>query len=394
MKRFLLLIILPSTLLFPLFVQATPVKNTLEVAGWLPYWRAASSTNDVVPNLSVLTTVHPFSFTVTEYGVILDTLNITSEPWASFMAEAKAQKVRVIPTIMWSDGQAIHNILSRAESRRLLIDDIVELALRHNFDGIDIDFESKWAETHDFFSAFLRELYPAMGNKWVYCTIESRTPLSSRYDTIPGNIEYANDYVEINKYCDRVQIMAYDQGTIDLELNRSAVGPYAPIADVRWVEKVMREAMRTIAPHKLVVGIPTYGYEYQVSPRSSSGYDYSRMWAFNPRYAHEVAAVLGLAPVRTAGGELQLLYLPEVLSRKGTATNDTSAANLGVPATALSNVATAPAVRPAFNVMSWSDATSVVQKIELAKRLGIRGVAIFKLDGGQDPNIWNVLAGQ
>lgn len=381
----------------PFVVYAAPVKDTLEVTGWLPYWRAASSTNDVAPHLGSLTTVHPFSFTVESDGVLHDTLRVTQEPWKSFIENAKAHKVRVVPTIMWSDGAAIHRVLSDTSSRTRLIKNIVALVHEHEWDGIDIDFESKWAETKDYFSAFLRELYGAMGPKWVYCTIESRTPLESRYDSIPANIEYANDYVEINKHCDRVQIMAYDQGGIDLKLARAATGPYVPIADIRWVEKVMKEAMKTIDAKKLVIGIPTYGYEYQVSPLAPGGYGYSRLWAFNPRYALELAAELGIEPVRTAGGELQLLYLPEVLVRKdkkGKITNDATAANLGVETHALSNAATAPAIRPVFNMLAWGDATSVIQKIELAKRLKLRGVAIFKLDGGQDPKIWDVLTGK
>ena len=46
-----------------------------------------------------------------------------------------------------------------------------------------------------------------------------------------------------------------------------------------------------------------------------------------------------------------------------------------------------------FNLVDWPDAASIAQKIALAKKLGVRGIAIFKLDGGQDPNIWNVLNG-
>lgn len=397
MKQWLYIGLILGAFAVPWFASAAPLKSTMEVSGWLPYWRSASSTKDVTPNLGALTTVHPFSFSVDEDGELKDTLKINEEPWKSFVTAAKAQKVRVVPTIMWADGEAIHEVLSDKGKRAELVKDIVALATDNDWDGVDIDFESKLAETHDHFSAFLRELYPAMGNKWVYCTIESRTPLSARYDVIPQNIEYANDYVEINKYCDRVQIMAYDQGGIDRQLSRAAIGPYTPIADVRWVEKVMQEAMKTIAPRKLVIGIPTYGYEYQVTPRSSGGYDYSRLWAFNPRYATDIASKLGLAPTRTLGGELQLLYLPEVLERKekgGRVRNDASSANLGVQTNALSNTATAPAVREAFNVMSWGDSTSVLQKVALAKRLGLRGVAIFKLDGGQDPNIWNALWGR
>jgi peptidoglycan hydrolase-like protein with peptidoglycan-binding domain len=39
----------------------------------------------------------------------------------------------------------------------------------------------------------------------------------------------------------------------------------------------------------------------------------------------------------------------------------------------------------------WSDAEAIKQKMELAKELGVRGVAIFKIDDGQDPELWNVL---
>jgi len=386
-------VVLAAWVLVPVFAYAAPVKSTVEVSGWLPYWKAASSTQDTLPNLGNLTTVHPFSFTVGTNGFILDTLDITSEPWQSFMQEAKKQKVRVIPTIMWADGEAIHRILSDDESREQLVDDIVELVEEHGFDGIDIDFESKWAETNGHFSAFLRELYREMGKSWVYCTIESRTPLSSRYDTVPANIEYANDYREINKYCDRVQIMAYDQGTIDLKLSRAAAGPYVPISDVRWVEKVMREAAKTIKKNKLVIGIPTYGYEYQVAPLSASTFFYERMWAFNLRYALDTASKLGLTPTRNTAGELQLMYLPQMLEQDKPV-NDATSSNLGIPATALSNVATAPVVRTTFNMMTWGDSTSVSQKIALAKKLGIRGIAIFKFDGGQDPKIWDVLAGK
>ena len=44
-----------------------------------------------------------------------------------------------------------------------------------------------------------------------------------------------------------------------------------------------------------------------------------------------------------------------------------------------------------LHIAWWSDAGAVSDKIALAKKLGVRGVALFKLDGGEDPNIWNVL---
>ena len=65
-------------------------------------------------------------------------------------------------------------------------------------------------------------------------------------------------------------------------------------------------------------------------------------------------------------------------------------ATLGVPASA-NAVGPAAALTQPFNILWWEDMVAVSQKIALAKKLGIRGVAIFKFDGGEDQRIWNLL---
>lgn len=369
----------------PSLVSAAPVKNTLEVGGWIPYWRSATGTADVLPNLDSLTTIHPFGYTLTEDGIVFDAMSVYDEPWPSFIAAAKAKKVRVIPTVMSGSGELLHKILSNSTSRIKLEDDITALVKQNNFDGIDIDFEAKLVETKPYFSLFLKGLYQRMGNKWVYCTIESRTPVSSRYpnNNAPADAtQYANDYVAINKYCDRVQIMAYDQGTVDRKLSAGAQGPYAPVSDPLWAEKVMKLAAQTISKRKLILGIPTYGYEWTVQPTLDNGYTYDLLWSFNPRYALEYAAANGITPTRNTAGELSFIYYPTMTT--------TTPNTLGVPNSATAVGPGAADLRP-FNMMWWSDAIAVAQKIALAKQLGIRGVAIFKFDGGEDQNMWGVL---
>lgn len=392
------LILISLALLLVLPGSASAASGNFEVTGWLPYWRASSSTKDVLPHLDMLTEVNPFVYTLKKDGTIVDNGKLDEEPWVSFIAAAKAKKVRVIPTIMSGDGATLHALLSNATSRVKLEDDIAALVKEKGFDGIDIDFEGKKAETRPYFSTFLKGLYQRMGNKWVMCTIESRTPLDSRYyeSEIPSDASiYSNDFKAINRYCDRVRIMAYDQQGIDQELVAKAETNsevYAPVADPRWVRKTVEVASKDISKSKILIGIPTYGYEYAVTAYAGNQYMYDILWTFNPGWATQLMAKYGVTAVRNSAGEMQFTYTPspneEALLPRLPTPNSAM-----VAATAASMIADSGNTNRTFRLVDWPDAQSIAGKIELAQSLGVRGVSIFKLDGGEDQGIWQVLAG-
>lgn len=374
--------------------QKIPVTPQLEISGWIPYWRTATGTADVLPHLETLTEVNPFGYSVKNDGTLVDTARIGEGAWAALFQAAKDKKVRFIPTVMWSDGAAIHRVLSNTKTRIALEDAIAALVKENNFSGIDIDFEGKYARTKNYFSTFLKGLSRRLGKKWLMCTIEARTPLDSRFSNIPKTIEYANDFVAINSYCDRVRIMTYDQQSIDLKLNQAAIGPYVPVADPKWVEKVMRLAAKTISKKKLVIGIPTYGYEYSVK-ELAEGYEYHLLWAFNPRYAFQLAGALHLPVIRNEAGELSFSYLPtstaSALPDAADTVRQSNNPALATTTFSSSSATTTLGTTKQFNILWWSDASAIKDKVALARKLGVRGVAIFKLDGGEDPAMWAAL---
>ncbi|MFH0803955.1 MAG: glycosyl hydrolase family 18 protein [Candidatus Tagabacteria bacterium] len=374
-----------------------PAIGKFEISGWMPDWRAASSTKDVLPHLNQITSVMPFSYTVSSEGKISDSAKFAKEPWTSFIAEAKKQKVRVIPSILWGDGEAMHKILSNTKKRIALEDEIAALVKRYGFDGIDIDFEAKQSRTINYFSTFLKGLYQRMGKKWVFCTIEARMPLEDRYSAgaaIPADAtEYANDYTQINKYCDRVEIMAYDQGTIDVRLNAARTAPYAPVADPGWVENIVTLAAQTISKNKIIIGVPTYGYEYRVTPLAGSGYQYKMLWPFNPKYATDIASRLGIAPSRTSANELGFIYNPDSLAAMAAPSeSDFTLTQESMPSTTIAqNAGSQVNINQPFNYVTWSDSQAIADKMALARKLGVRGVAVFNFGGGADPTIWDAL---
>ncbi|MDE2071571.1 MAG: peptidoglycan-binding protein [Patescibacteria group bacterium] len=374
--------------------------GSFEVSGWMPDWRAASGTIDVLPHLNQLRSVMPFGYTVSSQGRIVDHARIGQEPWVSFIAAAHAAHVRVVPTVEWGSGAQIQDVLSDSTSRIALENSIASLVRQRGFDGIDIDFEAKEAQTINYFSTFLKGLYQRMGQKWVYCTVEARMPIEDRYlpgQSVPGDATlYANNYIAMNSYCDRVEIMAYDQSTIDLRLNAARAAPYAPVADPGWVEDIIALAAQTISRNKLIVGIPTYGYEYTVTPQGDGTFKYQRDFAFNPPYALNLAAQNNVSPVRTSAGELGFVYRPPAgnsASAVGPAFADiTQQQSQSEPTTTVvqNQDGTTVNVTP-FNYVTWSDAQAIQDKIALAKRLGVRGVALFSLGGAEDPAMWSVL---
>ena len=376
----------------PSSAAAAQWSRPFEISGWIPYWRSATGTADVLPNLSKLTEVNPFGYTVTQEGRLNDAAVLSQEPWKTLQAEAKKKNVRYIPTVMWSDKEAMHNVLCDATKRKLLVNIIVDEVKVNGFDGIDIDFDGKKYDPKQCFSSFLQELYASMGDKWVQCTIESRTPVSDLYygrETPKDAGQYVNDFKVINKNCDRVRFMTYDQQTADQKRESEVKEPYGPVSDTVWVEKAIKEAMKTIPKNKIMLGIPTYGYEWEVKTYANDEHAYDLLWSFNPQWGLDLAAKYNITPGRNAGGELGFTYFPEgsALSLPRPAT----AWPYNLVATAASALTTTQNTNLTYRMVTWQDSQAIADKVALAKKLGIRGVSVFKLDGGQDPKMWEVL---
>lgn len=394
--------------------KTTPAKAkaAFEYSGWIPYWRTATGTADVYPHLGTFAQIHPFGYTVKKDGSLYDASNLEDgTTWTSFIAQAHAKKTLIVPSVMWSSGATIDSILGDPIARMKHEDAIVDMVTRNNFDGVDIDYEGKIVSTRDAYSLFLKELKGKLGTKMLSCTIEARTPPSSLYKNIPADLEYVNDYKEINKYCDRVKLMTYDQQSADIVLNKAGDRLYSPVSDPLWVQKVVALTLQDIDKSKLVIGVPTYGYIYKVTPwDDGTGYHYDLEEAFNPRYATELATQLDIKPVRNRAGELSFTYVPDELSASSTpVTSSTGTTTIQMTQDQLASYApknTPSGLRAAlgakklaettgaqqsFYMLWWSDSKAIADKIALAKKLGVRGVAVFKLDGGEDPGIWAVL---
>jgi spore germination protein YaaH len=365
----------------PIPKLAKPQQDTFSVAVWIPYWRKEEGASSTLTHLNSLHEISPFAYELQNDGTIKNSLNVEDEPWNTLITEAKKKHIAIYPSILSyphseQEKLVLHKLLANKQSRAQHIKDILALLANSPYDGIDIDYEAKLAETKPYFSLFLTELAKVLHNenKKLVCTIEPRTPPESRYATtsqsVLAKVEYANDYKVIGKVCDIVRVMTYDQIGDDLALvnqNRAMGKLYRPVADIDWVEKVASLMMWDIPANKIVLGVATYGYKYEIVNPNTKNPTYKRIGSMNFIYADELARTINVKPSRNIAGELSFVY---------STTTATDGTPLGSEKTYL---------------VWYSDSVAIADKMRLAKLYKLRGIAIFKIDGGFDPNLWNIL---
>lgn len=345
--------------------EKLPVIKDYTVSAWIPYWKGAQAVDEAIAHIDKIDIVSPFAYEVNETGVLQDKLKLYQEPFSRLASTTKAKKKLLIPTILWTDQKSMENTLHDKELRSVMITDILTEIRKYKLDGIDIDFEGKSADTRTDFSAFIKEASKRLhaANKLLVCTLESRVPLDSRYTKVTPElvkkIEYSNDWKAIAPYCDQVRFMAYDQMNTDQILlqQKGKDGFYKPVADIDWVEKVITLAMWDFKWKKIVIGVPTYGNKYEIIEDSKGAVNYKFIGSMNWYYADQKAKELNITPTRNSAGELSYTF-----SENG------------------------------HKYLVWySDANAIADKVKIAKLYKVGGIAIFKVDGNNDPAIWKKL---
>lgn len=378
-----------------LLVSALPKSAfAMETAVWVPWFGSEEGPKSAIDNIEKIDIIYLFTYEAQSDGTIVNRANFEQKDWKEMLEVADEHNVKVIPTIAWFDTEAIDEVLSDKTTRTAHINEIVKMVNDNGFDGVNIDYEQKKKETRNDFSDFLKEINKKLKNKSLTCALEARTPPESLYKEVPEKIEYSNDYRVINRECDWVEIMAYDQQRADIKLNTERRGvPYMPVADKDWVEKVVALAVKDIDKKKILLGVPTYGRAWDVTVAPEWYKDYVKVASLNQPRILELSRKYKSKIGRTAGGEAVISYFPEDYALAKKIKKEIKRAPKGTPkgfeaaaqALAYANE-TGETVSVRF--VTWSDAAAINDKFDLIRKYGLKGTAIFKVDGEEDPKIW------
>lgn len=244
--------------------SAEPTSRKI-LSGWIPYYGMKNSLPAAVANADLINEVMPFWYTLklkskTNLPYILD-LYTPGNPSVAIevpLATMRSAGFKIIPTITdGTDKLVLAKLLAKSSDRAAIIKPIVDLVMRNNFDGIDLDFEgfafvdgtASWPTTKPNWVLFVKELSAILQTKGklLSVTVPVHFPLTEKQK---GYTVYA--WAEIASSIDRLRIMTYDYST-------SRPGPIGPI---EWVERTVKYAISVMPASKVYIGLAGYGRDW------------------------------------------------------------------------------------------------------------------------------------
>jgi spore germination protein YaaH len=313
-----------------------PSAPTHSVAAYLVPWDERSQ---VLAGDGVLTEVSPVWFQPTETGEVV----FASEEARRSAASVDAGGVSLTPSISnfrnghW-DGELIGHIVGDPTRRAAHVQAIVELVRSGDWSGIDIDYESMPTSSRDAYSSFVADLAAALDG------VPARLSVTVHAKTAePGTWSgaRAQDWRAIGAAADEVRVLAYDYA--------SAESPPGPIAPAAWVDQVLRLATSLVPPDRIVLGLPTYGYDWTAGAAGT---------------ALQWADVRATADARNAPTQWDSDHSAPWLKY-----TDEQGRN---------------------HTVWYENAHSIAAKLDVARRHRVDRVVLWRL-GGEDPDIWSTL---
>lgn len=144
-------------------------------------------------------------------------------------------------------------LLNNYEAQTNLLNNIVYVLDTKGYYGLNIDFEYLYPKDREAYNKFLErttELLEPMGYK-VFTSLAPKISGDQK-----GVLYEAHDYKAQGEIVDRIIPMTYEWGY--------TYGPPMAVAPLSEVKKVLDYATTVIPPEKILMGIPNYGYDWEL----------------------------------------------------------------------------------------------------------------------------------
>ena len=185
--------------------------------------------------------------------------SITSRVQPAVVAQMRAWGLKVVPMVAkWSWNDKMHGFFASSAARNRAAARLADLVVSGDYDGIHIDIENIEPRDALALEAWVADISARMRANGRLMTMA----LPAR--TVKGGSAPHFNYARLGKQLDLAVIMAYDYSY--------AGGPPGPVAPIGWGREVAAYAAGQIPRSKVLLGVPWYGYDWNLSTRRAATY--------------------------------------------------------------------------------------------------------------------------
>lgn len=193
----------------------------------------------------------PFSYGYNEDGTLIPMNDDRLLSVAGRFGNRKRMVITPLDRYERFNNQLVVLLLTDAEMKNILLDNIIATMEAKGYEALDIDFEFIPGEYREEYVAFIAETRQRL-NALGYQVSVALPPKTS--DDQPGLLYEGVDYRAIGEAADTVFLMTYEWGY--------KYGPPLAIAPIPSVRRVLDYAVSVIPPEKIDMGIPNYAYDW------------------------------------------------------------------------------------------------------------------------------------
>ena len=198
-----------------------------------------------------LTDLSLFSYGFREDGALVPLADSRLLAEASlFWAGAVLVLTSIDESGTFSSQRASH-LFQDQRLQEAVLDQLLQVMLEKGYLGLDVDFEYVEERDKEAFFHFLGRARERLHQDGFFLHVDLAPKTHAQQ---PGLLYAAHDYSVIGAIADSVLLMTYEWGY--------AYGPPMAVAPLPQVEEVLQYGVTEIAPGKIQLGIPNYGYDW------------------------------------------------------------------------------------------------------------------------------------
>jgi spore germination protein len=242
--------------------------SNIEVGGWIPDW-------DMVDGLKSVESQEGLDYISPVWFILGEEERLKANSYANgpgIMEQVEERGLSLVPAILQLNVDNLSRHLKDQKAIDKHIDNILGWVDEFDYDGIDLDYEVIYLKDKKNFYSFLKQLSDELHSRGKILAM-AVLPIwyGSESSTSSPQTRKVQDYSEIAEYLDEVRLMTY-------ELFYSGSQVAGPIAPINWMEATIRYAIATGIPrNKIVLGIPTYSYDWTDRDLAGDKIEYNNM---------------------------------------------------------------------------------------------------------------------